>query len=720
MEFLNKLWEAYAKAIGLDEKSTAQVTLLILLVGLLSTGSWKLFKLYITRKNRAVLNRDLHPYFSNKQVASATKNYIPCKYQEAKPGQRKKGKPQSLIKYFLKKVFTADSESETFFLILGDTGRGKTVFMINLYMAYKNKRNFFQSHPSYAIRLFPLGSPTALDNIRKIKDPENTILLLDSFDEDTLAVKDYVNRLQEIAKTTWMFRRVVITCRNQFFSTVEEEPDEISTLTGDFFLNNKFKKIHLSDFTEKDVLKYLRRKFSFWQVTSFNRAKQIYYSCPALFKRPMLLNYIDDVQDAFARLRYPYTTHTSKAYFSTIYECLINKWIEREAENPIIKAEYGNKASPYKQWLYEFSEGLAVNMYEHGTERGGYFIKKDDPFFLNFQGADPRITLDQLSFDNDNKLTRSLLDKREGGSYVFYHKSIMEYFLSKKMIRDKRFFLSFNFKGMEAAKDFFAEMLIDELSKYKGDVYFEYAARNTSLGFLKVSHYKIATLFDLKYDKAMEISYLRFFPKLKIIIFDPCNDYLIGSFYALSALKSLVQKNNWELCWDIKEKYEPLTFIDTALNNFAAVIERLKLNGIRKRLDVMQEGIISAWRTSKVRVIMSRSNYSTKECDDISFKIERDGQLEYLSIPGEYWWDKENDPALHLWNEFLYIMNRNKQLFFTKQTKEEVNLNMRTTWFSYHKHLEEEAINKLNRLNYVIEKVAPYEPLFSPQTHLFY
>ena len=88
-----------------------------------------------------------------------------------------------------------------------------------------------------------MGYPNILEDIEKVKDKENTILLLDAFDEDLEAIKDHPKRLNEILSKVHKFREIVITCRTQFFPSEKEEPDSIQ---------------HLVKFHQKPYLYYIQ------------------------------------------------------------------------------------------------------------------------------------------------------------------------------------------------------------------------------------------------------------------------------------------------------------------------------------------------------------------------------------------------------------------------------------------------------------------------------
>ena len=87
--------------------------------------------------------RYLKPQFDYKSIKLATQFYIPTQYQNASPTRQEEPKfthkyisQNPLISFFLKTAFKEKRESERFYLILADSGMGKTTFMVNLYMKY--------------------------------------------------------------------------------------------------------------------------------------------------------------------------------------------------------------------------------------------------------------------------------------------------------------------------------------------------------------------------------------------------------------------------------------------------------------------------------------------------------------------------------------------------------------------------------------------------------
>lgn len=195
LKLLENLWKAFAKVTGAPEWIVNQVLFYFALLSVILAALNYLIKFVRwchLRYQQRLLIRDLHPYFTPLDIDNATHYYIPTKYQIEAPSQADEpgrmfiDSPKSkLIPLFLKKAFKQDNNR--YYLILADSGMGKTTFMINLYLAYKKQWSF--GSIKYDIKLFPLGYPNILKKIEKIQDPENTILLLDAFDEDTEALK---------------------------------------------------------------------------------------------------------------------------------------------------------------------------------------------------------------------------------------------------------------------------------------------------------------------------------------------------------------------------------------------------------------------------------------------------------------------------------------------------------------------------------------------------
>jgi len=427
---------------------------------------WKLGTWLYQWRQRRFLSKDLAPYFTKLDVYKATKNYIPTKYQNVAPSEDDEpgrkyiaSAKAKLIPLFINQAFDQSKDDNKYYLILADAGMGKTTFMINLYLRYKKK--WFIKSRRVDIKLFPLGNPHVLEEIKNIDNDvkKDTILLLDALDDDAAAVKNYQERLQQIMKEVWRFREIVITCRTQFFPSREEEPTE----TGYYKLSGEggeyhFQKLYVSVFDNKDIKRYLHKRFNLWNPFTWKklkRAKAIAEKSPNLLVRPMLLSHIQELVDGKKEYEFTYE----------IYEVLIQKWIDREANKPGIREKFGS-IEEFKKALLAFSQSLAINLYNNQSERGGLFIYKDETIATDsgIQLSDFEDNI-EVSMSESQWRSRSLINRNAEGNYKFSHKSVLEYFLAKEAIENPEFTDKLEFEGLDTAKAFCEEMVIGEVLK---------------------------------------------------------------------------------------------------------------------------------------------------------------------------------------------------------------------------------------------------------------
>lgn len=408
-----------------------------IITGIVKTGSY-LVKII---RNRPII-KDLHPYFTSSDIKEATCNFIPTKYLEnapsdsPEPGSISLENAKKLLPLFLKEIFRDknDYANQRLFLVLADSGMGKTTFLLNLYMKYALKR----FGKKYDIRMLPLGDPVVdeeLDGI-EIERKKNTILLLDGFDEDTQAINDFKKRMKDIEKKTHLFQKVIITCRTQFYPSKTDEPSETSNKKfGEGGGYEKFQKFYIALFDDKDVSRYLRKKYSIFNFKKKRRAFEVIKKSPDLMARPMLLSYIDDLITDFRQYEYA----------SEIYEELVKKWIERESKR-YKKAEREN----FKNNMFTFSIDVAVDIYRNNEIQKELVIKPDKLEFIARRNGIP--------LENVELKSRSLLNRDTGGDYKFAHKSVLEYILALVACNNIDFDEELRFEGMDQAQRFYTEI----------------------------------------------------------------------------------------------------------------------------------------------------------------------------------------------------------------------------------------------------------------------
>lgn len=517
MEKLINILKELIKTLGLPEWLVNELTFVLtflLLLTFLINQLIRLIRWFILWRNQRLLNRDLHPFYTKAEVDNATRYYVDTHFQNVAPSEDEEpgrkyiaSARNKLIPLLLNKAFRNDKDDNKYYLILADAGMGKTTFMINLFLRYKKQWNW--NNRKYNILLLPLGRKDTLTRIDEMKfeEKKNTILLLDAFDEDNEAVVNYNKRMQEILEKIEPFREIVITCRTQFFPSQKEEPHE----TGYFRLGGKpgeflFQKLYLSVFNDKDVKRYLRQRYNYLNPFNWKKLRKAYGiadKSPNLMVRPMLLSFIDDLLSSNKSYEYTYE----------LYEVMIEKWIEREADKPGIKIHYGSQEK-YKKLLHDFSQKLAIDLYDNREKRGGLFIHKDEKFGISngvqLEDIEKQET-DELS--ESEKRSRSLLNRNAEGYYKFAHKSILEYFLAKQLIEDVEFFKRFNFTGMEAAKRFFEELLVEKLKITDGEYAISAFIQKEKISDVHDLHNTLAKkskpLKELKLPELNQIAYLK-------------------------------------------------------------------------------------------------------------------------------------------------------------------------------------------------------------------
>jgi hypothetical protein len=294
--------------------------------------------------------------------------------------------------------FLSDKYEGKHVLILADSGMGKTSFLLNYYARNHKKRKIYRKR----IAVIPLGRPNVEEKIRRIEHKNITVLLLDAFDEDTDAIRDHKRRLQQLMEVCADFKRVVLTCRTQFFASEEEIPKEtgVAIITprkagqGHMY---KFYKLYLAPFTDKQVRQYVKKRFPIWQVHKRKAALRIITAIPELSVRPMLLAVVPELLEAKRIATDLYG----------LYEFMVESWLERE--NNWID----------KNVLRNFSEKLAVDIYHKRHFRKTERISRQELSNL--------IYVNLAEIERWKLTARSLLNRDAEGNYKFAHRSIMEY-----------------------------------------------------------------------------------------------------------------------------------------------------------------------------------------------------------------------------------------------------------------------------------------------------
>jgi sulfatase modifying factor 1 len=446
-----------AAHFGCSEKLSAGLAFLLLLGCLTAlVALWRYGKARIEKWKLLEKSKDLKPQWDYQMVQKAQQYYVPTQYQNASPARQEEPgfthqyvAREPLIPFFIEKAFNEKVDNERFYLILADSGMGKTTFMINLYLQYHSKWNRKRKSE---MRLFRFSDPETLPEIAAIKQKgmnavKNTILLLDALDEDPYIVsKDpkisdeqaFRIRLDEIIDATRNFCEVVITCRTQYFPGQESDPYELNIKRSDEKGYYTLNKLYVSPFTDQEVKLYLKKKFGY--VPFINREKkqraaQVIAQSKHLVMRPMMLSYID------------YLVEDKRSYDSIyeIYETLVEKWLLREGE----KRRNSQERPAFIQNLNQLSLQTATEIYGHW--------RKDKRMYLSKEEAISIATQNNIDLKPEEVTGQSLLTCDGAGNWKFAHKSIFEFFLAKAMLNGVIPIKDITLGGMDMTKQFFIE-----------------------------------------------------------------------------------------------------------------------------------------------------------------------------------------------------------------------------------------------------------------------
>lgn len=382
--------------------SDAGISILVAVFGVILFFYRHIKKFIISRGsfNRyvdAVYNKEIRKELSKYYIPTRAQDVDPCEYDEIRENN---GKFIScnLVPFFINEAFK-ESSSGQFFLVLADSGMGKTTFLLKLFHTYLKKP---QLKGKREIRLIPLANPDCLGKIKEITDPKNTILLLDALDENREAMNCCNAFFQSLIKETSNFYKIIITCRTHFFPSRNDEPVATGLVnTGKKRKGTEIIKKYISPFSDEEVKKYLKKRYFFKRKIQ-KEAFTIVSRVPSIMARPLILNWIDDLCGQ----------QKEYLYLVQIYDTIIEKWLEREAlENNT-------------ENLYRFSLAVSEYMFTHEVT------------------IIPAKDIEKIASRNDISLepiiakSRSLLNRNGSGEYRFAHRSFLEYFVAFKVLSD--------------------------------------------------------------------------------------------------------------------------------------------------------------------------------------------------------------------------------------------------------------------------------------------
>lgn len=392
--------KAAADLLNMNQPLPTAVNNLNIILGILGSLAvllpmlWQVWKHFIKPYRTYIKTVDAHYTKPIRKMIS--KCYIPTRAQDIDPCDQDEIRENNgkfisklLIPFFRKEAF-ADSSHGKYYLVLADSGMGKSTFILRLYHDYLLAFSLRKKKP---IALVPLAYKNCLNIIQGIPDKGDTILLLDGLDENPNAIKNYKVFFHRLLDATEEFYKIVITCRTQFFPNRASEPN----LTGNVRvgMGNKATEIikkYLTPFSDEEVKLYLRKRYRFKRKTQ-KKAYAIVQKVPALMARPVILNWMDFLCDSSQEYDFTFL----------IYTTILDKWIERE------------KFRVPGPRLRELSLAVAEYM------------------FINKTTSMPATIVEKIAAREGIEIepiiakSRSLLNRNSDGEYKFAHRSFLEY-----------------------------------------------------------------------------------------------------------------------------------------------------------------------------------------------------------------------------------------------------------------------------------------------------
>jgi hypothetical protein len=378
----------------------AAAALVVILTAIVAIDGW--------RRTKAIERELQTATYLPIDVTRYTRFYVEPEFQSVDPGGAEE--PRGVIATrqaafsVLDAAFTNESKHR-YIIVLADSGMGKSALLINYFRRHMrlNRRN-------YDIAIVQFGAVNA-DKLSTIKYRRNTVLLLDALDEDMQAVSNVTQRLADVLAETQDFRKVLITCRSQFFASEQEIPVETGILkTGPRGAGepaqHSLHKLYLAPFDDRQIDRYLRKRYPFPRILSRRRARSIARRAPHVSVRPMLLTHIDELSGDERRLEYSFE----------IYETMVQAWFKREhGFDGIAGSE-----------LERFSELLALEIFLKRQTRGRERLTREEVLGLAQTW--------NLPLKAWHLTSRSLLNHDAEGFLKFAHRSIGEYLFVKRFL----------------------------------------------------------------------------------------------------------------------------------------------------------------------------------------------------------------------------------------------------------------------------------------------
>lgn len=326
--------------------------------------------------------------------------------------------------------------------ILGDYGTGKSSFCLQL--AYKLAKNYLKDPISNRIPVFislrdyatavnaqQLVTDLLLNQygihlpnyvvFQKVLESGKLVLILDGFDEMATKVDKRITlrNFEELSKLVVPNSKTILTCRTHYFKSHTHALELLSTseqteLMKSILRRPNFEIIELLDFDESQIIMLLKRHTKNW--SEYWRHIQRTYNLEDLAKRPILLDMIiKTLPQLIAAGR--------EVDAALLYDEYTKFWIEREDWHSVMT----------KQGKAIFMEELASLMYLNEGKEWINYCELPRPIKEHFRHE--ILTSEDLDYYDHDTRACSFLNRDREGNYKFIHRSFMEFFVAKRLVK---------------------------------------------------------------------------------------------------------------------------------------------------------------------------------------------------------------------------------------------------------------------------------------------
>ena len=342
----------------------------------------------------------------------------------------------------MERVIQFLESDEKVFLLLGDSGAGKSTFSreleFELWQSYKNKTDRIPLH----INLPAIGKPEhdmiakqlrkaefSEPQIREMKHYRKFILICDGYDENQQTHNLYMsNRLNQPGE--WD-AKMIISCRSEYLGSDYRDrfqPGDLNSHSD----SSLFQEAVITPFTLDQVQAYIQQYVflhqPLWHVEDYKQALELIPSLKELVKNPFLMALSLDV---LPRMVDP-GQHLSTTQVTRVglYDHFVEQWLERG------KKRIGEKElNPQSRAAFESlsDEGFMKNGIEYMKKLAVAIYKEQDghPIVKYSRLVDEGSWKDAFFSRKDRSLLREACPlTRNGDQHRFIHRSLLEYGLA--------------------------------------------------------------------------------------------------------------------------------------------------------------------------------------------------------------------------------------------------------------------------------------------------